>query len=166
MLGGLVSSFWSCGGLWVRYCVYVWECYLEPSQRECLTPQFLTLSFQLWAFIVCSGALVGTYLAYGQSTLDLLSSLSTGLNSSLYPLACGGGWGWVWYEEGRGMKGKGRGWAFSLSLLSFGTASISSDLGFCFLPNIQLSWLPAQVGEGERTYFLQVLSENNPVGAA
>lgn len=120
MQGGLVSSFWSCGGLWVRYCVYVWECYLETSQRECLTRQFLTLSFQLWAFIVCSGALVGTYLAYGQGTLDLLSSLNIGLNSSLYPLACGGGWGWVWYEEGRGLKGKGRGWAFSLSLLSFG----------------------------------------------
>ena len=55
---------------------------------------------------------------------------------------------------------------FTVSALLWYTSSISSDLGFCFLPNIQLSWLPAQVGEGERTYFLQVLSENNPAGAA
>lgn len=32
-------------GDWVRYCMYVWECYLETSQREYLTRQFLTLSF-------------------------------------------------------------------------------------------------------------------------
>lgn len=44
--------------------------------------------------------------------------------------------------------------------------SVSPDLAFCFLPNTQPSWLPAQVGEGERTYFLQLLSENNPAGTA
>lgn len=40
-------------------------------------------------------------------------------------------------------------------------SAISSDLGLCFLPN---TWLPAQVGEGERTCFLQLLSENNWAG--
>lgn len=38
------------------------------------------------------------------------------------------------------------------------------DLGFRSPPNTQPSWLPAQVGEGERTHFLKLLSENNPAG--
>ena len=67
----------------------LWECYVETSQRECMTPQFLTLSFHAGDSLF---SLVGTYLAYGQGTLDLLSSWSTGLNS-LYLLAWGGGWG-------------------------------------------------------------------------
>ena len=45
-------------------------------------------------------------------------------------------------------------------------SALSSGLGFRFLPNTQPSWLPAQVREGERTSFHQLLSENNPAGTA
>lgn len=54
----------------------------------------------------------------------------------------------------------------TLALFGRPFLSVSSDLGFCFLLNTQPSWLPAQVEKGERTYFLQLLSETNPAGTA
>ena len=84
----------------MRYYVYVWGCYVGLSQGECLTPQFLTLSFHA-GDKVCSQSLVGTYW-HAQGTLDFLSSLSTGLNSNLYPLAWGEGWGWALVRRRQG----------------------------------------------------------------
>lgn len=112
----------------------------------------------------------GTYL-HARGTLDFLSSSSTGLNSNLYPLACpplGSGFprvgGGVGFEMRKGMAEDE---PFTpLALFWHPFSSGSSDLGFCLLPNTQPSWLPAQVGDGERTSFLQLLSENSPAGTA
>lgn len=105
--------------------------------------------------------------------MDFLS-LNTGLNSKLYPLAClplGISLALPGWRRGMGFgmkKGMAEDKPFiPLALLWHPFLSAcSSDLGFCFLPNTQPSWLPAQVREGERTYFLRLLSENNPAGTA
>lgn len=150
-----------------------WQCYVGSSQVELLTPQFSTLSFHV-GDEVCAEP-VGTYL-HAWGTLDFLpssgSSLGSGLNSDLYPLSClplgaGSVFPGVRWVTGFGMKnGMAEDESFTLLALLWHPflSSVSSDLGFCFLPNTQTSWLPAQVRE--RTYFLQLLSENNPAGTA
>lgn len=105
---------------------------------------------------------------HAQGTLDSLSSLHTRLTSTDYPLAClplGIGSGFprvevgygLWYAEGEWQK-MSLFTPLGLLWLPF-LSAVSSDLGFCFLPTTQLSWLLAQVGEGERTIFLHFLSE-------
>lgn len=134
------------------------------------TAFFLTLSFRA-GDNVCSEPLVGIYLALA-GHFGLL--IITEHKSELHPQpACplpSRTWFWLsWVGDGGGLWYKGKGMAkdepFTLSALLGHPflSTLSSDLGFCFLPNTQLSWLPAQ---GERTFFPQLLSENNPTGTA